>query len=159
MIKKIPVEFISPNASMPIKAKNGDLCFDVFTTEAKLIKYKHTEIFKTGLKIGFPSHVGCEIKARSGMGLKGFIVCCGEIDSGYRGELGVVIHNLSGFDKSYPAGSKIAQIYIKKVPASNWKAKIKNFLLSLLYLDAFVRVRSIDSNTDRGIGSFGSTGS
>ena len=98
----------------------------------------------TGLYIQLPHNYEAQIRPRSGLALKQGITCLntpGTIDSDYRGEIGVILINLSNEQQHIYAGDRIAQMVISKVEKAT-----------------FIQVNTI-TDTERGTGGFGHTGS
>ncbi len=97
----------------------------------------------TGLFIQLPEGYEAQIRPRSGMALKKGISLPntpGTIDSDYRGEIGVIVINLSSQAVSIEPGERIAQMVIARYERAEWQP-----------------VESLDES-DRGAGGFGSTG-
>ena len=100
-------------------------------------------LIKTGLFLAIPSGYEAQIRPRSGMALKKGITVLntpGTIDSDYRGEIGVILINLSNENCEISNGDRIAQMIIAKHEQLN-----------------LIEVEEINT-TDRGDGGFGSTG-
>lgn len=100
-------------------------------------------LIPTGIYVSIPSGYEGQVRPRSGLALKHGITLAnaiGTIDSDYRGEIKVILINLSNEDFIIKRGDRIAQLVFTKYE------KIK-----------FVEVDSLNS-TDRGIGGFGHTG-
>lgn len=100
-------------------------------------------LVKTGLFLELPQGHECQVRPRSGLALKKGITVLnspGTIDADYRGEVGVILINLSNEDFTIEDGERIAQL----VFAKHEQAK-------------FTIVDSL-SETERGSGGFGSTG-
>ena len=100
-------------------------------------------IIKTGIKIELPSGYEGQIRPRSGLASKHGITVLnspGTIDSDYRGDISVIIINLSKKDYTISPGDRIAQIVISSYEKVNWE--LKNEL----------------SDSSRGDKGFGSTG-
>ena len=100
-------------------------------------------IIKTGIKIELPSGFEGQIRPRSGLAYKHGITVLnspGTIDSDYRGDISVIIINLSKKDYTISPGDRIAQIVISSYEKVNWE--LKNEL----------------SDSNRGDKGFGSTG-
>ena len=94
--------------------------------------------------MALPKGYGGFIFARSGLGIRHGVVpgnCVGVIDSDYRGEVLVGLHNHSDTAYAIQPGERIAQLVVLKTPS--WEAKEADLL----------------DDTDRGTGGFGSTGS
>ncbi|ALJ05551.1 deoxyuridine 5'-triphosphate nucleotidohydrolase [Pseudalgibacter alginicilyticus] len=100
-------------------------------------------IVKTGLFIELPIGVEAQVRPRSGLAAKKGITVLnapGTIDADYRGEIGVILVNLSHDNFVIESGERIAQLVIAKHERAEW-----------------VAVETL-SETDRGSGGFGSTG-
>ncbi len=96
-----------------------------------------------GIQIALPEHYEAQVRPRSGFALKDGVTVLntpGTIDSDYRGEVKVILINLSAASVTIRRGMRIAQMVIAPVTRSTW-----------------VQVDSLD-DTDRGMGGFGSTG-
>ena len=97
----------------------------------------------TGLSMAIPLGYEAQIRPRSGLALKSGITCLntpGTIDADYRGEVGVILVNLSEEDFVVSNGERIAQMVIAKHERVEWE-ETDNL-----------------SETSRGAGGFGSTG-
>lgn len=100
-------------------------------------------IIKTGLFIALPVGFEAQVRPRSGLAAKKGITVLnapGTIDADYRGEIGVILVNLSKDDFRVENGERIAQLVIAKHERANW-----------------IEVEAL-SETSRGKGGFGSTG-
>ena len=100
-------------------------------------------LIPTGLHIALPSGYEAQIRPRSGMAIKHGITVLntpGTIDADYRGEIKVILVNLSDTDFTIYHGDRIAQMVIAKHETIGWQC-----------------VEVLD-NTERGEGGFGSTG-
>jgi dUTP pyrophosphatase len=109
------------------------------------IKLKAFErvLIKTGLFLEIPAGFEAQVRPRSGLALKKGITVLnapGTIDADYRGEVGVILINLSQEDFVIEDGERIAQLVFAKFEQAQWK-----------------ETESL-SDTDRGEGGFGSTG-
>ena len=97
----------------------------------------------TGLYIALPEGYEAQIRPRSGLALKKGITLLntpGTIDADYRGEIGVIMVNLSGQDFTIEDGERIAQMVIARHEKAEW-----------------TEVTELD-DTERGDGGFGHTG-
>ena len=137
---KLKIQRIA-DVEMPSYAKEGDAAFDLRAAEETLLKPGQKAIVKTGLKMAIPeNHVGL-VWDRSGLAAKnGIHVLAGVVDSGYRGEIMVVLKNLGEADVEIIKNMRIAQMLIQPVVS----AQIEE-------------AESLDE-TERGGGGFGSTG-
>ncbi|WP_334056236.1 dUTP diphosphatase [Polaribacter sp. P097] len=100
-------------------------------------------IIKTGLFIALPIGFEAQVRPRSGLAAKKGITVLnspGTVDADYRGEIGVILVNLSNEDFVINDGERIAQLVIAKHERVNWQ-----------------EVNVLD-DTERGSGGFGSTG-
>jgi len=89
------------------------------------IKPNQRSLIKTGLYISLHDGYEAQIRPRSGLALnKGITVLNspGTIDADYRGEIGVIIANLSDSDFTINSGDRIAQMVIAKFEKISWKA-------------------------------------
>ncbi|MEM6514885.1 MAG: dUTP diphosphatase [Bacteroidota bacterium] len=112
-------------------------------SEARILKPLERTIVGTGLFIELPVGVEAQVRPRSGLAAKKGITVLnapGTIDADYRGEIGVILANISNEDFIIQNGERIAQLVIAKHERAEWKEV------------------EILSETDRGEGGFGSTG-
>lgn len=136
---------LKPDAKLPVYAKEGDSGLDVFATHAFCIEPREQLLVKIGWAFELPE--GMEFQARPKSGLANLFRITmtnapGTIDSNYRGEVGLILHNLSEDEPwSVLAGEKIGQLVLCPV----FKAVLEE-------------VDELDNNTERGDGGFGSTG-
>lgn len=99
------------------------------------------KLIPTGIYIELPEGYEATIRPRSGLSLKeGLVAILGTIDSDYRGELGIILINLSNEMKTINNGDRIAQLVISEVTKVD-----------------FEEVDQL-SETERGEGGFGHTG-
>ena len=136
----IPVKFVKLNNSAitPTRQKTGDAGYDLYATENVRIKPMSRALVSTGLSIEVPQGYYARIAPRSGLAVKnGIDVLAGVVDSSYRGEVKVVLMNLSidlasmmgltpniagsNFDFNIKAGDRIAQLIIEKYHAVDWQ--------------------------------------
>ena len=112
-------------------------------TEAITLKPLARTIVKTGLFIELPIGFEAQVRPRSGLAAKKGVTILnapGTIDADYRGEIGVILVNISNEDFVIENGERIAQLVIAKHERAEWKEV------------------EVLSDTDRGEGGFGSTG-
>lgn len=111
--------------------------------EPIVLKPMQRALVKTGLFIALPDNYEAQIRPRSGLAYKKGISVLnspGTIDADYRGEIGVILVNLSDQDFVIEDGERVAQMVIAPYTKAQWKS-----------------VTDL-SETDRGAGGFGSTG-
>lgn len=112
-------------------------------TEAVTLQPLGRTIVKTGLFIELPIGYEAQVRPRSGLAAKKGITVLnspGTIDADYRGEIGVILVNLSNEDFIVQNGERIAQLVISKHERAQWE-----------------KVEVLEE-TERGAGGFGSTG-
>jgi dUTP pyrophosphatase len=116
---KIKVKKLSATAQMPRYAHTGefgDLAADVYASADVTLmsagEAGSTSAVPTGIALEFPSTHGALVEDRSGLAMRGVTTLAGVIDPGYRGELKVVMTNLSPAPVEIRAGDRIAQLRI-----------------------------------------------
>lgn len=115
----IRVRRLHSDAQLPRYAHQGefgDLAADLYAAEAVTLapagQPGSTLPVSTGLALEFPSTHGALVEDRSGLALRGLTTLAGVIDPGYRGELKVVLANLSPSPAQVNPGERIAQLRI-----------------------------------------------
>lgn len=141
---KIDIINKSPHA-LPSYQTNGSAGMDLRAHLEKDIVLKPLErsIIPTGLFIALPLGYEAQVRPRSGLAAKyGLTVLNspGTIDADYRGEIGVILVNVSNTDFTVKNGERVAQLVISKHARGEW-----------------VSVQNL-SDTSRGSSGFGSTG-
>jgi dUTP pyrophosphatase len=144
---RILVQRLLPAAQLPRYAhlgEYGDLAADLFAAEAVTLapigKPGATQFVRTGLAMELPSTHGALVEDRSGLAVRGVTTLAGVIDPGYRGELKVVMSNLSTEPQPVAPGHRIAQLRIVE------------------RIQATFEETDVLEDTDRSTGGFGSTG-
>lgn len=159
----IPIKFVNTsNNPDPIYAKDGDSGFDLranFTRtifkNGQNIEVNHEYVMKpferslipTGLFFELPYGYELQIRPRSGHSFKtGLMAILGTVDRDYRGEVKVILINLSDKDVTIEHGERIAQGVVAPRVSTE--------------LGKLVKLTSVEqlSETDRGVSGFGSTG-
>jgi dUTP pyrophosphatase len=121
-LKMVDVRILKIDSEMttPHYAHEGDAAFDLRSAEEIIIPAKGRYTVKSGIKMAIPEGYFGLIKDRSGYAHKKGIHClAGVIDSGYRGEVGVVMVNLGDEDFDITKDMRIAQMLILPVPKTN----------------------------------------
>jgi len=111
--------------------------------EAVTLKPLERTIIKTGLFIELPIGIEAQVRPRSGLAAKKGITVLnapGTVDADYRGEIGVILVNLSKEDFTIENGERVAQLVIAKHERAAWQQV------------------EVLGETERGAGGFGSTG-
>ena len=121
----VAVQRLDPDLPLPATAHNGDAGVDLYARENALIPAKGGRILMpTGLAIAIPLGFAGFVVPRSGLALKHGITLVntpGIIDSGYRGELKVVMINTDPtVDYLVTRGDRIAQLLIQRIETINW---------------------------------------
>jgi len=111
------VKLLRPDATLPTKAHDTDMGFDLYAAEdTKIESGAATTLVSTGIACQFPKSYGGLIRDRSGMAVKTSIfVVAGVIDEEYTGEIKVAFKNL-GAPYHIEKGQKIAQMILTWVP-------------------------------------------
>lgn len=115
-----------------------------FLDQPLIIKPLERALIKTGLYIELPKSYEAQVRSRSGLALKKGITVLnspGTIDADYRGEIGVILINLSNENFNISTGDRIAQLVVSKHERVDWE------------------LRKSLAQTNRGDRGFGSTGS
>ena len=124
-VTNLEVVLLSENAKAPTRSYALDAGLDLYAAEDLFISVNETKVVKTGVAIAVPEGYVGKIEDRSSMAAKGLRTGAGVVDSGYTGEVGIVIHNISNVSVKDPIlwrsgytikkGDKIAQMLIYKV--------------------------------------------
>ena len=134
---------IHPDAVLPAYAHPSDAGMDVRSVADLTIPRFGRALVPTGLVALLPSGYEIQVRPRSGLALKKGVTVLnspGTIDSGYRGEIGVILANFGEEAFEVKKGDKVAQLVIAPVT------------------QAVVEETDVLDETDRGAGGFGSTG-
>lgn len=139
------IEKAADEIEMPAYATDGAAGADIraYLSEDVVIQPGERKLISTGLKAGIPVGYEIQVRPRSGLALKNGITVLnapGTIDSDYKGDIGVILHNTSNEPFTVKNGERIAQIVVAKVASS-----------------AFMRSYNVGTSA-RGEGGFGSTG-
>lgn len=141
---KVKIKKVHQDATTPTYATMGSACFDLYTVDEGLVLPASAKTFSTGLAFDIPEGYVMLLFSRSGHGFHHGVRlsnCVGVIDSDYRDAVKVKLHN-DRIDGGFHVvkGSRIAQAMI--ITLSNVRFEVCNEL----------------SDSERGIGGFGSTG-
>ncbi|MBM2821127.1 MAG: deoxyuridine 5-triphosphate nucleotidohydrolase, dUTP pyrophosphatase [Candidatus Berkelbacteria bacterium] len=113
-------------AKLPRYAHTGDAGLDLFSIEDKILNPQEKYVFNTGIAGQIPEKFVGLIWERSGLATRdGLISLGGVIDSGYRGEIGVGLWNLSKKKVKINQGDRIAQLLIQPIINIQVKESIK----------------------------------
>jgi dUTP pyrophosphatase len=137
---ELKVKRIHKDSKIPVYHHRGDAGLDLFSGVDCILGVKEVRSIPTGIKIAIPQGYVGLIWDKSGLSLQGVHRLAGVVDSGYRGEVQVVLVNLGNASFVIKKGMKIAQLLIQ--PVSEVKV---------------VETEELDE-TSRGENGFGSTG-
>ena len=140
---KVLFKRLRPDAELPAYARPGDAGMDLRSVEEVVVPRGGRALVKTGLAMQLPFGYEAQVRPRSGLALKHGVTVLntpGTIDSGYRGEVGVILANFGDSDFPVAKGDRIAQLVIAPVT------------------QAEIEETDVIDATDRGTGGFGSTG-
>lgn len=137
---ELNVKLLNKDAKLPSYGHKGDAGMDLFATQDLVLEPHLAAAIPTGIQIAIPEGYVGLIWDKSGISLRGVHRLAGVVDSGYRGEVKVVMINLS--EKPFPIekGMKVAQMLIQPVTSVSIRESLE--------LD----------DSSRGEGGFGSTG-
>lgn len=141
---KLQIKRLDPELPVPAYAHPGDAGLDLLASESSTLRPGERAAIPTGIAVAIPDGYAGFVHARSGRALKeglALVNAPGLIDSGYRGEVKVIVVNLDpASDIDIKRGDKIAQLVIQPVATPD--------------------IEPVDElpGTARGEGGFGSTG-
>lgn len=136
----IKVKKLDPQAKLPLRAHETDSGADLFALTRTVLPPHAVTHVHTGVCVELPEQTSGIIWGKSSVESKGIKAMAGLVDAPYRGELIVCMYNLNDTEFVFEAGQKVAQLVV----------------LPTLY-PSFVQADQI-SQTSRGSGGFGSTG-
>lgn len=140
---KIKIQKIHPNALIPKYQTEGSSGFDLHAVEEVTIKPHSVGLVEIGICLSLEVGYELQVRTRSGLALNHQVVVLnspGTVDNDYRGEIKVILANLSDKDFKVQVGDRIAQGVVQKT-----------------YKAEFIECERLDE-TSRGSGGFGSTG-
>ena len=137
---KVKVKLLHPDAKMPFYGSEYAAGFDLYSIEQAVIQPGETVVVRTGVSMEIEEGYCWQFWDRSGLGAKGITKFGGLIDSDYRGEFKIVLHNSTSLPYAIEKGDRIIQV----VPVPIVRTE-------------FEQVDEL-SETKRGEGGFHSTG-
>ncbi len=141
---RIAIKRMHPDAKLPRYAHSGvsgDLAADLYSVQEVELPPGKVVPISTGIALAIPDGFGAIVEDRSGVALQGLATLAGVIDTGYRGEIKVVMVNLGEIAARIGKGDRIAQLRI------------------VHRIEAAFTEESELSSTERQASGFGSTGS
>jgi len=145
-VEKIIVQIINHSSNaLPSYATTGSAGMDVraWLNKPLVLQPMQRAAVPTGLFIELPEGYEAQIRPRSGLALKQGITCLntpGTVDADYRGEIKVILINLSGEEQVIQNGDRIAQMIVQTFSNVQWQPAVEI------------------NETERGSGGFGHTG-
>lgn len=137
----IKIKKLSEDATLPRYAQPGDAGMDFYSNEEITILPNERKLVSTGISMAIPEGYVGLIWDKSGIATKhGIKTMAGVIDSGYRGEVKILVHNLSDQVHKIEKNTKVAQMLIQPIECRE-----------------VIEVEELDQ-TERGEEGFGSTG-
>lgn len=145
---KLQVKKLHENAILPVRSHSTDAGLDLYALTDHFIPTGSTVRVRTGIAAAAPAGTFLKVEDRSSMAAKGLRTGGGVVDSGYEGDITVVLHNLNNYDDNFAgqlgykvkAGDKIAQMILVPI------------------LTPEVQEVSEFAPTERGANGFGSSG-
>jgi dUTP pyrophosphatase len=144
---KVKINYINKSENKnPVYAKEGDSGFDLRANEGGSLKPLERKLVGTGLYFELPDGYELQIRPRSGLAYKNGVTVLnspGTVDTGYRGEIKVLLVNISNEEFTWERGERIAQGVVAHRISSDY--------------GDLIEVMEINES-ERGSGGFGSTG-
>lgn len=136
------VKRLDTQAILPTQGSKDSACYDVYSIKKYQFCPHESHNVRTGLAFQVPPGFMMDIRPRSGLASRGLIVLNspGVLDSDYRGELQIIMRNISNRNITVLPGDRVAQIKIDKLVDVEWE-----------------EVEELNT-TERGEKGFGSTG-
>lgn len=134
---------VQTNTKMPTKATKGAACYDAFLPDTySPLCPGEIRIVNLGFQVEVPDGYELQVRARSGLASKGIMVANGVgcVDSDYRGDVCVILINISNAIQPLNVGDRVCQLKLALAPEIEW-----NLIDTIEF-------------TERGEGGFGSTG-
>ncbi|KAF2459797.1 putative Dut [Lineolata rhizophorae] len=140
-VPPLQVKKLVPNARAPTRGSAFAAGYDLYSAAPATIPARGRALVSTGIAISVPAGTYGRVAPRSGLAAKhGIDVGAGVIDADYRGEVKVLLFNLSELDFEVAEGERVAQLVVERI-----------------YTPNVVVVEELEESV-RGAGGFGSTG-
>jgi dUTP pyrophosphatase len=137
---RVRIKLLMPGAKVPQLGTELAAGYDLYAPIGCRLEPGDRRAVPLGFAMALPPHLHGRIESRSGLALKGLVVLTGVIDADYRGEVKVIMQNLSDQVHEFVAGDRVAQLVLRPTVHVPWEA-----------------VPALE-DTARGGGGFGSTG-
>lgn len=112
---RIEIKLVRPDAKYPRCSTDGAAGYDLYAAEQCSLEPGSTKVVPLGIQSSFSRDFVALIWDRSGMGYRGIHRFAGVVDSDYRGEWGVVLHNSTDTALHISPGDRIAQVLFQRV--------------------------------------------
>lgn len=112
---RVTVERRHAGALLPTKANPTDACYDLSLPEAATVPRRGTTVLDLGLGVELEEGWELQIRGRSGLATRGFVVHPGTLDHLYRQNIRLIVHNLTDEDMRFEAGQRVAQMKLERV--------------------------------------------
>ena len=157
----IKIKKLSKSAITPSRANESDAGYDLYAVQDMVIGPMEKLIVPTGISIEIPNGYYGRVAPRSGLAVKNSIdVLAGVIDSGYRGEIGVVLINLNLPEVLFNRNKK-STAYESAFGSRNKFSISKGDRIAQLIIEKCHEIQWVEtelSDTERGEGGYGSSG-
>ena len=144
-MKTLKIKKIHPDAITPTRAHKHDAGLDLYALEDTQIRNGQCGLVKTGIAVSVPKGYEAQVRPRSGMTLKtDFKVQLGTIDSGYEGDVGIIVYNAD----------------VRNLNKAAWisaRTKIAQLVVSPIVTPTVEVVDDFENESARGTNGFGST--
>ena len=157
---QIPIEICSPDAKIPTYAHKGDAGMDVYSTIDVTIAPGETKLIPLGFKVAIPEGYELQVRPRSGFSLRTHLRVAnapGTIDSGYRDEVGVILHNCAPSIQDFGDGRAETCLYGPSYTISKGD-RIAQLVLQAVPTALFIKTSDISKIGEDRNGGWGSTG-
>ena len=157
---QIPIEICNPEAKIPTYAHKGDAGMDVYSTIDVTIAPGETKLIPLGFKVAIPEGYELQVRPRSGFSLKTHLRVSnapGTIDSGYRDEVGIILHNCAPTIQDFGDGRAETCLYGPSYTISKGD-RIAQLVLQAVPTALFIKTSDISKIGEDRNGGFGSTG-
>jgi dUTP pyrophosphatase len=108
----LSVKKLHPEATLPTRAHPDDAGLDLYALEDGLLPAGGGIVARTGIAIALPEKTVGLVADRSSMAKRGVKTAGGVIDAGYRGEIQIVLRNITNEEIRFARGERIAQLLI-----------------------------------------------
>ena len=157
---QIPIEICNPEAKIPTYAHKGDAGMDVYSTIDVTIAPGETKLIPLGFKVAIPEGYELQVRPRSGFSLRTHLRVAnapGTIDSGYRDEVGIILHNCAPTIQDFGDGRAETCLYGPSYTISKGD-RIAQLVLQAVPTALFIKTSDISKIGEDRNGGFGSTG-